>query len=299
MPLDRSRLRKPDELATLYATKSVREVYVESRPDRDFFRWYLREAGIIGVDVFAIGDRVFVESSDVFAAGGETGPRGWLLGLAKVASEWKPGQRQKITCIIDSDRYCLGLKKEFEGPHLLRTDFGAIEGYYLQPRPLQQYLDLAISQEIDAEVLIKELTPALNEVFLLRAALHEEEIAMYGHPIAEYDFPKDGEPSVDIAEIVRKSVDAHIATRGRGKYGDLVKLRSSLVARAKTLKVKLPEGRVAAVRGHDIAPILIKKLGLVNQHAIPENVEQNLRLSVNFSDMTDLPLFKALESRLK
>ncbi len=153
-------LRRLEELQVLYELEpSLRDIVVEGRSDAELVRWYLNQKGLRSVKVFPIDDRAVVERDVVLRAGGEVGPRGRVLGLAVAASDWRLSD-PSLTCVIDADWDCLDDVHEIEG--LLRTDYGSLDGYLFQERPLQKLLDLVIQRDVHAEEQIAALMPALN-----------------------------------------------------------------------------------------------------------------------------------------
>lgn len=286
MSVEADSVRTLDELKTLYdLEEGIRDLIVEGRNDRRFYRWYLREKAIRNVEVYAVDDRVIIGSEAVLATGGEVGARGRVLGLAAVADGWVLAQ-ENLTCVIDSDRDCLESPDDYD--HLLRTDVGSLDAYALQPRPLRQFAEVVVGRDVDAEQIIADLIPPLMDLFLVRAALHrEQEVALVDNFSACCDFRVSG-ISVDVEELVRRS----LAREGLG--GE----QGRVLATLETLKAKLPEEPLRAVRGHDVAPLLIRRLNLRNEWARPATVEASLRGTLTVDDLDNHHMFKRLRERL-
>jgi hypothetical protein len=280
--------RKVADLALLHAElePQLRDVYVEGRSDQQFFRWFFREAGIPVSGVYAIDDRAHVPSEQVLAAGAEVGPRGRVVALAHAASDWgmeKPG----VTCIVDADRSLI--VPELVVPDLFYTDYAAIEGYLFQPRPLEQLLRLVIGSDADANGVIEVMTPMLNDLYVVRAVLHLEGPNV---PLIDKFYRccrrHRGAWMVDVEDLIARS----LAPLGRSSD------RERLVAKFAEYRLKVSEPTLSVVRGHDIAPMLIRELDLKNDLAKPAILEQAWRGCLNLADLDTQPLFQALRARL-
>lgn len=263
-----------------------RDVYTEARSDASLFRWYFKQIGVSASSVYAIDDRVDVDSAAVLAAGGEVGPRGRVVALAAEVFTWGLDY-PAVTCIVDSDRDLVFGGPEF--PDLLKTDGGSIEIYGFAPRPLQNFVDMVLQCDVDAGQLIETLMPVLNELFLIRAVLHlyapnvpliEKYIACCG--------PRGGEWKVESEKLIQRSLAGASASSQR----------AHVLSKLEEARGLLPVDRSKAVRGHDIAPLLIKALHLTNDWAKPLVLEQSWRGSLRLEDLQDAVLFETLRARL-
>jgi hypothetical protein len=265
MARSNSRLRTLEDLRVLHSVlePGLRDIYVEARSDRNLFRWYLNEARLFTPAVYAIDDRVQVDVTTVLEAGGEVGPRGRLIGLAAAVQSWALAY-PAVTCIIDADRDYVFSGREY--PDLYRTDYGSLEVYAFQPRPLAQLLSVVLGKDVDARDLIDYLTPALNELFLARAVLH-----IYGPAVPLVDnFVSCCECSADACKV-----DSEKLVVRSLEVASLVAMRGQVLARLEEARVRLPSDRRRAIRGHDIAPLLIKTLRLTNQWASTPAVDRD------------------------
>ncbi len=278
--------RTPAELRILYEIQpQLRDVVVEGRIDASVIRWYLRECGANNAKVYAIDDRVEVDSASVVGVGGEVGARGRILALADEAARWTLTQ-ENLTCVIDSDRDCLASRVEF--PHLLSTDFGSMGVYAFQPRPLQQFIDIVASGFDRAEDVMADLMPTLNETFLVRTALHDVGKVPLTSTFVNCCNIRKRPITLDTDELVRRSLA--VVSEGR--------LQGEVMARVDRYRKHLPSEPLLAVRGHDIAPLLIKRLGLKNDLARIESVERSLRTCLTTTDLDKSRLFSQLRERL-
>lgn len=274
-------------LRTLYeTTPKIRDVIVEGRSDAGFIKWYLGEHGLFAV-VHAIDDRADVSSSDVLRYRGEVGARGRVIGFAGQVEGWKL-REPTVTCIIDADRTSLLEDPPILPDCLLTTDFGSMDVYMLQHRPFNQFLRLVLGRNEDAEQIVTRILPALNQVCVVRAVLHWSGL---GISLVK-DFSACCQPSresivVDIHELLNRTLSG----KDREHYDELVKEVDQTLTR-------LPSDRLKAVRGHDIAPLVIKELGLKNVWAKEDAFERAWRGCIQASDLDDFPLFSQLRDRV-
>lgn len=263
----------------------LRDVIVEGRTDRDFLRLVLRRNGIRFAEVYAVDDRVEVTRDIVLDAGGEVGAKGRVLGLANEASTWGLATTG-LTCIVDTDRDALAASV-LDFPHLLRTDVGSLDVYSFQARPLEKFLIGDVGIDVDPVEIIESSLPLLRELFLVRAALHHVCQARMVKDFARCCTFSGGDPTINVGEIVRRSLDK-AGARG---------MESAVMGELERLRERLPADPLMSVHGHDIAPLLIGRLRLRNDMAKPEIVESKLRLCVELEDLNGFPLFQELLRR--
>jgi hypothetical protein len=288
MAHSRDSLRRFEDLRVIHEKlePKLRDVYTEARSDASLFRWYFKQVGVKASGVYAIDDRVEVDSAAVLAAGAEVGPRGRLVALAAEVASWGLTQ-PAVTCIVDADRDHIFGGPEF--PDLLKTDGGSIEIYGFAPRPLQNFLDVVLQGDWDAEQLIETLMPVLNELFLIRSVLH-----LYGPEIPLIEKfsaccgPKGEEWEVQSEELILRSLAVAAAGSRRGY----------VLSKLEEARGLLPADRRKAVRGHDIAPLLIKALHLTNDWAKPKVLELSWRGCLGLEDLQGAALFETLRVRL-
>ncbi len=276
--------RTLEELRVLHVDleRTLRDVYVEGRSDASFVRWYLKSSGLHTTGVYAIDDRASISNYEVTAAGGEIGPRGRVIALAAATQRWAH-QEPGVTCIVDADRdHVLG-GPEFE--NLLKTDVGSLDVYGFQPRPLDQFMRLVVGVNLSAEVVIRDLTPMLQGVFVARASLHTMGIRLVANWVSCCGTTAG---AVDVSELLRRSLARE------GAESELPKL----IAVAESVRARLPADPLQSIRGHDVAPLLIRRLGLTNDWAKPEVVERSLRGCLNIRDVNERPMFEVLRGRL-
>jgi hypothetical protein len=238
--------------------------------------------------VYAIDDRVDIPAEAVREAGAEIGKRGRLIALASAVDSWElvsPG----VTCIIDAD-WDVVFPGGPEYRSLLKSDGGSLEVYSFFPDPLQRFLDLFLGVDANAANLIHELTPALNDLYLLRGVLHRSGLGVsLPDSFATLCEVSDGVWRANIHELLSRSLGGGRATE---------EARAKLAAEFAEISLRMNAPSPLVIRGHDIAPLLIRRLGLKNDFAKPELLEGGMRGIVIPQDFEGTKLAEALRSRL-
>lgn len=284
--------RTLDELLTQYELHPhTRDVIVEGREDAHFFGDFLRNCGglsDIDYHIFPVSDRVDLPPTQVIGAGFEDGERGRVLTLAAFVASWDVAQRLCVTCIADADRAYLRDDLPVSDV-LLVTDLGGLECYALTPRILSKFIAVVLRQnEPDGPWLLSVVQPILVSVFLARAALH---ISLTGHGLTEEQIKKHA--------LNQSELDVSLVKRAlpQGQAGD--QLYSEVHEVLVDLRASVPvDDPRKAIRGHDIAPVIVNVLRLRNDYAHHETVERALMGCVERADIEHLPLFKKLVARI-
>jgi len=279
--------RSLGELKILYKTHPrLRDVFVEGPSDARFFRWFLQELGVDSeIKVFDIDTRAEIPREKVLDVHSEVNRRGRLFALAYEANSWESSSRG-VTCVVDADFDVL--QPTNRPDNLLMTDYPALEVYGLQPRPLNKFLAQFGDENIrDGEEVLRVLLPTWGQLFLLRYILHNHsdgDALVSNFPAKVID--KSGKVAVDVMELI-------CASTRQGKE-EVERLHELYEQKA----LVFPPASLATVRGHDVAPLLIKFLALTKELKSVSAVESLLRACIELRDLIDLPLFKALIARV-
>lgn len=275
------------ELRTLYQkSPRTRDVIVEGRDDARLVSWYLTERGLDALTI-AVDDRAVVPSDLVIRSGGEVGPRGRVIALAREVDDWELTE-PSISCVIDLDRDPLEKKLPERGGSLIVTDFGTMEVYMFQDRPFNQFLRVVLGRNDDAEALREKTLPALNDLYLVRAALHWSGMGIaLVRDIATSCAPDGDYLTLNAEDLLSRSLQGSDKER-----------ISDLLAEVARLRKFLPENRLRAVRGHDMSPVIIRALGLRNVWARQDAFESAWRGCLQASDLDAFDLFRTLRSRV-
>lgn len=247
----------------------------------------MRTLDLEHVVVYAVDDRVEVPPELVLSGGFEDGARGRILALAREAEAWGSGARS-LTCIVDADRACLE-QADAQFATLLKTDLASFDAQAFASSAFQRFLDVVIRMEANAQELVVELLPTLNELFLVRHVLHtmSPPVPLIEKFVACCDFRRS--PVVDVKELLRRSLAV---------AGQLDQMDAAL-ERLEAAHQLLPDERLRAVRGHDVAPVLIRRLGLKNRWADADAVQDTLlALAVDAPDVRESQVLRDLSRRL-
>jgi hypothetical protein len=281
--------RSIDDLMALHVDleRDLRDVYVEGRRDARRIAWYARESGLVLSGIYAVDDRAEVPGQMVRDAGGEIGPRGRVLGLAAAAADWDL-EVGALTFVIDADRDLIWPGTDI--PNLLRTDVGSMDCYGFQERPLEQFLGMVLDRDVSSRHVIEVLTPALHDLFLIRSVLHAfgPDIPVVDRFLRCVTFSRT-RVEVDVRDLIRRSLAAS------GQQDQLDRILSHLGEVRNLCSGQSPP----PIRGHDIAPMLAGYLGLRNDWAKSDVIEQSMRGVLRPEDVDDAPLFRQLRERLQ
>lgn len=274
------------ELRTLYTLKPhFRDIVVEGRDDAAWVRWYLSEHRVDHVKVFAVDDRVTVPSDVVLKSHADVNARGRVVALSAEYDEWGLSQ-PSLTCIADAD-YDI-YEPVASTDSLLKTDFAAMEVYVLTDRPLTKFLVASAKSEVVAKDLISMLKPAWATLYALRYVLHRHSS---GLSLTDKFAGKVWNGSGQVVGAARNLLLACSPSPTRDALDQLLSLHERFLA-------AIPSDSLDGIRGHDIAPLVIKFLNLKNSMARPEEVERLMRQSVELVDLDNFDLFKSLRSRV-
>lgn len=285
---DETSKKKLHELETTYKLHPrVGDVIVEGRDDARLLKWYLGHFFGPAVRVYAVDDRVIVPKELVEPVHRDINARGRVIALAAEAEKWDVPEHS-LTCIIDAD-YDLFEDEVPQFSSLLRTDHAAMEVYTLQERPLSKFIGHVASAEIPASKLVSLLKPAWATVFAMRYALHTaSDGASLVNNFANKCIRTSESLTVDPRELLRAS---HPTLKGEP-------LELFLQLYQKYFD-RIPGTTLDGIRGHDIAPMLIRYFGLKNAMANNDTVEKLLRMSLELDDLDSSGLFQALKRRIE
>lgn len=278
--------RELHELRTLYTLNPhFRDVIVEGRDDAAWVRWYLSEHGIEHVKVFAVDDRVTVPREIVVESHRDVNARGRVIALAKAYENWQPSQ-PSLTCIADSDYDVFDTEQPTAS--LLKTDFAAMEVYALAERPLSKFLVASAKSSVAANSLISILKPAWATLYALRYVLHRHSDGM---ALTDKFANKCVDNSGQMVADARGLLVSCSPSPTRDVLDQLLSIHADYLA-------QIPDDPLQGIRGHDIAPLVIRFLRLKNSMARPDEVERLMRQSIELRDLDEFDLFKSLRSRL-
>jgi hypothetical protein len=276
-----------DELiALLYLEPEYRLVLAEGRHDALLINWFLTENDVV-VSVNAVSDRLVVTREEVGEEHIDYGEREKLLTVGeKVAVH--PDIRNQLTVVVDSDW------RDAVGPEIVNrecviyTDFPALEHYAMEPAPFERFMALGIQAvpEIVADVWA-DILPALLDVAAVRLTLRGSGIALVPKYPELCQFGEAG--GADVRELLRRSMARHPPSTWPGSLDELCRIADGYL--------QLLRAAEHLGRGHDLAPLLIRRFGWVNHLAIPETVERLMRGALRAEELGSFSMFQRLLER--
>ena len=168
--------RRLDELVARYKLEpSLHDLYVEGLTDKSIIEWFLDKSGLEKekFTVYEIGT-VDIPPEELFKVGLNDANRSRVIVLALQLQQFLKDCLPKVVCIADKDfdeliknSYISGIEFEL----LLFTDYTSIEMYLFNPNIIDKLLGLALNLSyLKAENILQNISPILEEIFLLRTA---------------------------------------------------------------------------------------------------------------------------------
>lgn len=278
--------RELRELLTLYKLKPhFRDIVVEGRDDAAWLKWYLSEHGAKNTMVFAVDDRVTIPREMVSEVHNDVNARGRVVALAVESEKWSLPQ-PSLTCVVDSDFELF--EPDVTPVGLFKTDYAAMEVYALTDRPLSKFLVASAKSNIEASTLVAGLRPAWAVLYALRYVLHRHSGgARLTSRFAEKCINDAGEVVANVRELLRMVSP----TPTQSALEELLALHGQYLN-------QIPGDTLQGIRGHDIAPMIIRFLRLKNDLADPAHVERLLKQSLELRDLDEEVLFRQLRDRV-
>jgi len=163
--------RTLDELVARYELEpSLHDVYVEGLTDKSIIQWFLEKSNTENVVVYEI-DTIDIPTERLVALELNNGNRSRVIFLAFELQSLFEGSLPPVICIADKDFDSLIASSHIESELLLFTDYTSIEMYLFDSNIIEKFLRLAVRKDdLKAVNIIKNISPILEEMFLLRAA---------------------------------------------------------------------------------------------------------------------------------
>ncbi|MER5691387.1 hypothetical protein ACWDBO_22580 [Streptomyces mirabilis] len=293
MPDDENR-RTPDELATLDIVEpGMKEVIVEGRSDAGLLRWFFSQvAPDADIALFAVTDRVLIDSDTITDRGHNTGPRGSVVSTAEIISGKAP-RSSRVLFVADRDGDSFGLDACPELDNIVYTDFAAMELYCLSIKTIGKVLSVALRapKHITAQSVIDAITPALVTLFRIRATLRSmpEPKKLAAKVIDQLQFNASG-----------SDLDPEAALERSGKGYS----RKDLSETLSRFEVPEDSDKRYYIRGHDIAAVFVRYVASMHPNLLREDrrhfaqptaMEICMMSSLEIVDLEPYELFKKLK----
>lgn len=272
--------------ATLEPT--LLEIYVEGAEDAKLFGFVFERIGL-DVSVFAISDRIEIRRPEVEALWPDYGERSKLQTAAAVLDLSLGSDGHSYCFVVDSDWAAAVGPIPLIGSSLIHTDGPSIEHYFFEHQSFSQALAVGLGASgVDGPKVRQILSGALRDLASARIFLANADVAIIEKFVALVTFKRDSS-SADAVEIVRRSFNA----ANRAPEFD----RDDVAQQVKQYRAWLDDVEHSG-RGHDIAHLLIKYLGLKGAFASTAVVEAVVRAAFDPESMANSALFANLRHRL-
>ena len=272
--------------------KTVREVYVEGKFDRDLFRWALDHLNLKDVNVYPIST-IEVPIDIVEAHNLTSGERQRLITLASVLENDIDIHKQ-IILIIDSDLdYVLNIDNN--KPPLITSDGTCFELILWKDEVLIKFFTMVLGSE-DPKKQLKELKefvePIVAEIFIFRAA--KEFLGM--------DWKL-----IDIADTFDKrnkfSFERY-CSKIAAKNGSHREIRENLPSALKAIQERADKLDVTKkLHGHDLISAMAKKLSIdgFTQHCLKDfnELSRHLMATLEWAFVKDDAIVKEIDAKFK
>jgi hypothetical protein len=293
--------RKLDELVARYVLEpSLHDVYVEGLTDKSIIQWFLDESNLDtkNCTVYEI-DTVDIPNDQLCELGLNNGNRSRVIFLAfQLQRLFETTSLPHVVCIADRDFDDLIGSSSIESELLLFTDYTSIEMYLFDSNIIEKFLRLALGKDdLEAVNILTNISPILEEMFLLRAANQSLSYGMEWLAPASlrgcFKRRKGGQIEFDSKDFVEKYLNKNKRYSEKSAFLDKVKeLRNKNISEIRN-----------KIRGHDfidlfcwyIDPYLPKdKKGFSD----PEIVLGTLRCCLDVDYLMQEKLFQELTRRV-
>lgn len=249
-------------------------IYVEGSSDKSFLEWFLKKCGIKNIAVFEI-NMVEIEAKQLFEKDLDDNHRDRIILLSFLVN-------QGIIGIIDSDFDFIKKPTYTKPPHLLLTDYSAMELYAFNKDTLEKILLGYPSKQPESyQDFLDMLGSILVEIFLIRFTKKQIEPSL-----PHIDFNKDLSLKSKLVTFDRASYLKKYVSSQQDK---VTKFNSFIDERKKDI----PDDIRKVIHGHDFINLLQFYLGIKQKDA--KNVfEKSFYSSLDFNLLKKEGMFQKL-----
>lgn len=272
------------------------DFFLEGQRDRGFFEWFLKrrlpevethcyEISCVNVPSAVLKKYNLKERSE----------KNRVLALSLELAEKLGHTAKYVTCIADADFDYL-LEATIHCKLLLYTDYTSLEMYTLTCDVLHKFLTVAVRRfPVAADRIIKEISPILVELFLVRATNMDLNLGMEWLEVKgkRYRVDTNGRVHFDIKKFVREYLEKN----------NMVSEEEKFWRRFEELKKRVKGDVRKFIRGHDYVELLGHYLYRVRRHLRqwkenPENLSGALLICLEANELCNESLFTSIVSRL-
>jgi len=254
-------------------------IYVEGSSDKLFIEFFLKNFGIKDIAVFEI-QMVNVEAEKLLEEGLNNNNRDRIVLLTLLVN-------QGIIGIIDSDFDFIEKPTYAKPPHLLSTDYSAMELYCFNEETLEKILLGHSSKKPESyQELLNMLGSILVEIFLIRFAKKQIESTL-----PHIDFNKNLSLKSNFIDFDR---DAYLKKYVLNKTDNIKEFNSFIDETKKSLPTEIRK----IIHGHDFVSLLQFYLGIKSKDT-KEFFEKSFYGFFDFNSLRNEKMFQDLIGMLK
>ena len=249
-------------------------IYVEGSSDKSFFEWFLKKCDIKNIAIFEI-QMVEIKAQELLSKGLNDNNRDKIIFLSQLVQEG-------IIGIIDSDFDFIEKSTYDKPPHLLSTDYSAMELYGFNKETLEKILlGYPAKQPNSYQDLLDMLASILVEIFLIRFAKKHKGISL-----SHIDFNKNLSLK---SEMITFDRDSYIKKYLSNKRAKIEEFNTFIEENENAL----PDDIRKVIHGHDFVDLVNFYLG-IKQRDAKEVFEKSFYASFDFNLLIKEKMFQDL-----
>jgi|ERR1044072_100092 hypothetical protein len=235
-----------EELIARYELEAIRDAFVEGSSDRSLVEWFLKEYPVPNVTVYEINS-VDVPYDKIKALSLEDNNRGRVITLASSLEDGSSiDLYHQVACIADTD-FDYILEKKHELRLLILTHYSSVETYLFDAPLIDKFLALVVRDfPYDGALVLDQLTPTLNELFLIRLANQHLELGIKIMPFDKCCTVKEHELVFDADEYVSRYLSKGAALNRTDEFVEVIS----------SFRARFCEDRRMYIHGHDFIELL-------------------------------------------
>jgi len=289
------RIQISDLIAKYTLEPLIRDVYVEGDRDQSFFNWLIPKMGLPSdvsvLPIRAIDVPRHLVQSHAFT---RTGEHEELITLALELNRSLASYPPHVTCVADAEFDHL-LSRPRQATGLVYTDGSSLEAYAYRAEVVTKFLSLLAPFPFDANHVLQQIGPVLQERFLIRAA--NEQLGWEMSWLEKLGTAKVNKDSGTLEFDSAAFIHAYLQKNAR--FSEEQRFRKCL----ETLRTRVTHPTWASLCGHDYAAILAHFI----RPFLPPGLrdfrsgafcERSLMMCLEAADISREPMFAALRARL-
>jgi hypothetical protein len=293
--------RSLDELITRYDLEPELccDIYVEGNTDKHLIEWFLEKEGYQYFAIYEI-NTVYVPKQKLCVMELDNNNRSRVIALALEMQNQLSVTPLHLTCIADKDFDEL-FKRHDECECLLFTDYSSIEMYLFKETVINKFLHLVVRlSKIQARDIINNLSPILEELFLIRATNEALKWGMEWLPFDTKNCIKLNQDKINIEFKGTVFIEKYLSKNSK------LSQKSVFMNKLEELKLQsdsLTEKRLK-IRGHDFIDVLhwyIIKRFTAKKKAFShkDTIGTSLLGCIEVTDLKSEKLFRHLLTRIE